>query len=402
MSGIDVRDLKTETLAPSKFPVAPDGDFRCYISPAVKRGIDEHAAADVSVEICGVLVGQWHVDDDGPFASVTDFIRCDNAASKSAEVTFTHDSWAQINQQMDSRFADKRIVGWYHSHPDFGIFLSERDCFIHEHFFSGPGQVALVVDPVRELEGVFAWRNGKPTPLTHYWIGDQIRTGDASRSMATDPSAASEQPEVERPVGAPTNAAPSLGTPVAVLGLLLVFLLGYFYGGWRSRWEQEMIVQGAVAHFADAKLLRLGLEEQAAAIRRRLATTVAELKKLPAPGAKLSEQEKDAAAKRRQTIRDNLALSVAAIGQLEKRYGLSEVERSAYAQIIAQKQAELRRLIEEQKGAAEPKGADRKAAGKPSTRRPDAKSSDQTKEQPAAPAAATSQQQPDQAEAPTE
>ena len=52
-------------------------------------------------------------------------------------------------------FANARIVGWYHTHPDFGIFLSDYDVFIHQHFFSGPGQIALVIDPVRKLEGVF-------------------------------------------------------------------------------------------------------------------------------------------------------------------------------------------------------------------------------------------------------
>src|SRR5690606_7016679 len=123
-----------------------------------------------TVEICGILVGEWRQDEDGPFATVENYIRCDNATSKFAEVTFTHESWAKINEEMDSRFDGKRIVGWYHSHPDFGIFLSGRDCFIHEHFFGSPGQVAFVVDPVRELEGVFAWRNGKPTPMRHYWV----------------------------------------------------------------------------------------------------------------------------------------------------------------------------------------------------------------------------------------
>lgn len=44
-----------------------------------------------------MLVGRWGQDDGGPFAQVTDYIRCDNAASKLAEVTFTHESWAQID-----------------------------------------------------------------------------------------------------------------------------------------------------------------------------------------------------------------------------------------------------------------------------------------------------------------
>ncbi len=164
MSGVDIRDLKKEKLSEGKFPVKPKEDFRFHMTEAVHKSIQEHAKADVSVEICGVLVGKWEKDEHGPFALVTENIRCESATSKFAEVTFTHESWSQINKEMDSKYTDLRIIGWYHSHPDFGIFLSDRDVFIHENFFSGPGQVAYVVDPVRDLEGVFTCARESPRP----------------------------------------------------------------------------------------------------------------------------------------------------------------------------------------------------------------------------------------------
>ena len=46
-----------------------------------------------------------------------------------------------------------RIVGWWHSHPNFGCFLSSIDLLTQKSFFYKSYQVALVVDPVRnELE----------------------------------------------------------------------------------------------------------------------------------------------------------------------------------------------------------------------------------------------------------
>lgn len=46
-----------------------------------------------------------------------------------------------------------RIVGWWHSHPGFGCFLSRTDLHTQEAFFYEPYQVALVVDPIKnELE----------------------------------------------------------------------------------------------------------------------------------------------------------------------------------------------------------------------------------------------------------
>jgi len=43
-----------------------------------------------------------------------------------------------------------RIVGWWHSHPGFGCFLSSADLHTQEFFFPESYQVALVVDPIKD------------------------------------------------------------------------------------------------------------------------------------------------------------------------------------------------------------------------------------------------------------
>jgi proteasome lid subunit RPN8/RPN11 len=343
-SSIDVRDLASERLAVGKFPASSRADFRLFLAPEVRQGIDRHAQADVSVEICGVLVGRWEQDDDGPFAVVTDFIGCDNASSKFAEVTFTHESWAQINKEMDTRYTDKRIVGWYHSHPDFGIFLSDRDCFIQENFFSGPGQVAFVVDPVRKLEGVFAWRGGKPVPMSHYWVGDEIRTVEATArppaAGSTGMSAATDQP-----VSPAMRERASLSLPMFLLAGLAIFLLGYLYSGWLNRWQRETLTEGVVAHYGINKLMRFGMEKELAEIRARLSGISGELESLPEPTAELSPQALEEATKRRRLIADNLVFCERRLGQIQEQYGNSPVELAALAQFVAQKQAELRQRV---------------------------------------------------------
>jgi len=54
---------------------------------------------------------------------------------------------------------DLRIVGWWHSHPDFGCFLSSTDLHTQEFFFPESFQVALVVDPVRNETKFFTLDN---------------------------------------------------------------------------------------------------------------------------------------------------------------------------------------------------------------------------------------------------
>jgi proteasome lid subunit RPN8/RPN11 len=97
----------------------------------------------------------------GPLTRVQDIVIADTNQASLTHVTFTHDSWAQIHAALDRRDDGVQIVGWYHTHPGFGPFLSAHDLFIHENFFKGPLQVATVLDPVKRLFCVFGWRDGK-------------------------------------------------------------------------------------------------------------------------------------------------------------------------------------------------------------------------------------------------
>jgi hypothetical protein len=137
-----------------------------------------------------------------------------------------------------------------------------------------------------------------------------------------------------------------LGFATTAMGVLLVFVLGFLYGGWRSRWEKQMIIDGAVAYFANAKVLRPGLEDHVAQVRDRLKLLSDELAKLPKPSAELSKEQIEDTAKGLKVIHDNLILCDTKLAEVEKTYGYSEEERKALAWLIAQQEAELRRLAE--------------------------------------------------------
>src|SRR5262249_53589691 len=126
-NGPDVRQLRPEDLPEAAFPGGRDQAFRVFFHPDVHSRVWKHATENDTVEICGVLVGKWARDAGGPFVLISECIRGEAATNRFAEVTFTHDTWAKINHEMDTRFADLAIVGWYHSHPNFGVFLSDRD-----------------------------------------------------------------------------------------------------------------------------------------------------------------------------------------------------------------------------------------------------------------------------------
>jgi proteasome lid subunit RPN8/RPN11 len=107
-----------------------------------------HAKESLDAEICGVLVGTECRDDDGPFVHVEAAVRGTRAQEGTAHVTYTQETWNAIYATLDRDYPKLQIVGWYHSHPGFGVEFSDMDIFIQKNFFSGPTQFGLVTDPL--------------------------------------------------------------------------------------------------------------------------------------------------------------------------------------------------------------------------------------------------------------
>ncbi len=172
-----------------------------------------HVFENADREVGGVLVGR--TPRDGGLPLVTGAIAALQADERRATLTFTQDAWEHVHRTLDAEFpSDEQIVGWYHSHPGFGIFLSEHDLFIHRNFFSGLSQVALVVDPHACTEGVFTWTGGDVELL----FERATPTGwEASQPPWPTPPPATAAPAIVAPA-APRYSALALGL-AAVLGL---------------------------------------------------------------------------------------------------------------------------------------------------------------------------------------
>jgi proteasome lid subunit RPN8/RPN11 len=113
-----------------------------------------HAKESLDKEICGVLVGDVCEDDEGEFLHVKAIIRGLAAKQASTHVTYTQETWNKIHEAMESRHPKMQIIGWYHSHPGYGVEFSEMDVFIQKNFFSSPNQIGLVTDPLGGHLGV--------------------------------------------------------------------------------------------------------------------------------------------------------------------------------------------------------------------------------------------------------
>jgi proteasome lid subunit RPN8/RPN11 len=130
------------------------------ISQPVVDAILDYSELELTKERGGFLLGG--VYGQGPqYVVIRHFHPALEAQGNSASLTFTHETWAALTRETERSFPNETLVGWQHTHPGFGIFLSGYDLFIHKNFFSQPWQVALVVDPRRKEIGFYHWRGGE-------------------------------------------------------------------------------------------------------------------------------------------------------------------------------------------------------------------------------------------------
>lgn len=159
-----------------------------------------HAKESLNAEICGVLAGEVCEDSEGLFVDVKQAVRGSAAREGGTHVTFTQETWNTIHHTMETQFPKLQIVGWYHSHPGFGVEFSEMDTFIQQNFFPSRTQIALVTDPlggdtavcINSADGIQYldrfWVEGREfgcrIPSRGQEAGDAAAQGDSAPSSA--------------------------------------------------------------------------------------------------------------------------------------------------------------------------------------------------------------------------
>lgn len=222
---LDFSRIESKDLKEARFPARLVGEYRVCLTDQANTRMRDHAATTSDVELCGVLVGEVLKDELGPYLQISDVIEGQAANNYGSQVTFTHDTWSHIHSIMDKEHPGKRIVGWYHTHPGFGVFLSGMDTFIQENFFNQPYQVAIVIETKQNELGCFAWKDGKCAPLPRLWVGQRevyLKTGAAE---PFDPDAPAEK-ESRRESSEPEPS----GWRAFGAGTLLLILIGCIVG----------------------------------------------------------------------------------------------------------------------------------------------------------------------------
>ncbi len=133
-----------------------------YILYPALRTLRSHLEANTTVEQGGILFGQaYHDSEHGIYVEITAAVPAPATIGTGAHLEFTSDSWQGIMDYSKSTHPEANIVGWYHSHPNIGVFMSGTDMRTQRAFFYHPWCVSIVYDPVRKQIGYFLGEEAK-------------------------------------------------------------------------------------------------------------------------------------------------------------------------------------------------------------------------------------------------
>lgn len=185
--------LPEPTLAPLEFSQKWDSPYdRSNLQPTVSVFLDRLAyfritahAESAEVEVGGVLTGQWceNPESGNQFIIVNHMIPARHTKQGAVYLTFTKDTLLDVHDQVENLYPGEKIVGWYHTHPRMGVFLSHYDTFLHNNFFPEPWQIALVVEPFSSVAGFFIRQTDGTLDPTRYFGFYEMNGANGRRSV---------------------------------------------------------------------------------------------------------------------------------------------------------------------------------------------------------------------------
>jgi 26S proteasome regulatory subunit N11 len=129
----------------------PDCSEKVHVSSLALLKMLKHGRAGVPMEVMGLMLGQFV--DEYTIHCVDVFAMPQSGTTVSVEA---------VDPVFQTRMLDmlkqtgrpEMVVGWYHSHPGFGCWLSSTDINTQSSFEAlNERAVALVIDPIQSVKG---------------------------------------------------------------------------------------------------------------------------------------------------------------------------------------------------------------------------------------------------------
>lgn len=147
------------------FVVRDTPEVHLFVPNNIRESMIKHSlnGMNESKEVMGLLIGKLFQDDQGEYGVVTDVVSAPLVADETY-VKFNPEFIEELFETLD-QMEERMIIGWYHSHPGYGCFLSQIDMATHISTFGDGKGFAIVIDPMDETVEVFTCADSQQVTL---------------------------------------------------------------------------------------------------------------------------------------------------------------------------------------------------------------------------------------------
>jgi len=132
-------------------PKMNDTAEQIYISPLSILKMLRHGKAGIPLEVMGLMLGDY-VDDYT--VKCIDVFSMPQSGTETTIESIDEGFQVKMVEMLKQTGRNEIVVGWYHSHPGFGCWLSSTDINTQKTFEQQvPRTVAVVVDPIQSVRG---------------------------------------------------------------------------------------------------------------------------------------------------------------------------------------------------------------------------------------------------------
>ena len=137
--------------APGTDSPLTDTSEQVYISSLALLKMLKHGKAGIPLEVMGLMLGDY-VDEYT--VKCIDVFAMPQSGTETSIEAIDEAFQAKMHEMLKQTGRNEIVVGWYHSHPGFGCFLSSVDVNTQKNFEQlNPRFVAVVVDPIQSVRG---------------------------------------------------------------------------------------------------------------------------------------------------------------------------------------------------------------------------------------------------------
>ena len=128
-----------------------DTSEQIYISPLSLLKMLRHGKAGIPLEVMGLMLG---TQIDEYTVKCIDVFSMPQSGTETTIESIDEGFQVRMVEMLKQTGRSEDVVGWYHSHPGFGCWLSQTDINTQKTFETqNERAVAVVVDPIQSVKG---------------------------------------------------------------------------------------------------------------------------------------------------------------------------------------------------------------------------------------------------------